>query len=119
METIRESNRIGAGAEGRKRDILKIGIIVGSTRPGRKAIAVAKWVHDILKSRKDAEFEIAARNQGVSFRSPRCGFETSNSGFHPVADQGPEHLQGSIQIQISVERSEETPELVSHRDPVM
>jgi hypothetical protein len=67
METIRESNRIGAGAEGRKRDILKIGIIVGSTRPGRKAIAVAKWVHDILKSRKDAEFEIAARNQGACF----------------------------------------------------
>jgi len=43
METIRESNRIGAGAEGRKRDILKIGIIVGSTWPGRNAVAVAKW----------------------------------------------------------------------------
>jgi len=38
--------------------MLKIGIIVGSTRPERKAGAVAKWVHDILKSRKDAEFEI-------------------------------------------------------------
>jgi NAD(P)H-dependent FMN reductase len=38
--------------------MLKIGIIVGSTRPGRKAAAVAKWVHDILKNRKDAEFEI-------------------------------------------------------------
>ena len=38
--------------------MLTIGIIVGSTRPGRKAAAVAKWVHDILKSRKDAEFEI-------------------------------------------------------------
>src|SRR5260370_542432 len=38
--------------------MLKIGIIVGSTRPGRKAAAVAKWVLDILKSRKDAEFEI-------------------------------------------------------------
>src|ERR1700751_2206587 len=38
--------------------MLSIGIIVGSTRPGRKAGAVAKWVHDILKSRKDAEFEI-------------------------------------------------------------
>src|SRR6202051_2389489 len=37
--------------------MLKIGIIVGSTRPGRKAAAVAKWVLDILKSRKDAEFE--------------------------------------------------------------
>src|ERR1700694_1729811 len=38
--------------------MLKIGIIVGSTRPGRKAAAVAKWVHEILQSRKDAEFEI-------------------------------------------------------------
>jgi len=38
--------------------MLKIGIIVGSTRPGRKAAAVAKWVFDILKGRNDAEFEI-------------------------------------------------------------
>jgi NAD(P)H-dependent FMN reductase len=38
--------------------MLKIGIIVGSTRPGRKAADVAKWVHAILKGRKDAEFEI-------------------------------------------------------------
>src|SRR6202521_17438 len=38
--------------------MLKIGIIIGSTRPGRKAAAVAKWVHDMLRSRKDAEFEI-------------------------------------------------------------
>jgi len=38
--------------------MLKIGIIVGSTRPGRKAAAVAEWVYEIVKSRKDAEFEI-------------------------------------------------------------
>lgn len=41
-----------------EKEMLKIGIIVGSTRPGRKAAAVAKWVHDILKGRQDAEFEI-------------------------------------------------------------
>ena len=35
--------------------MLKVGIIVGSTRPGRKAAAVASWVHDLLKSRNDAE----------------------------------------------------------------
>ena len=58
METIHESNRIGAAAERRKRHILKIGTIVGSTRLGRKAVAVAKWVHVILKSCNDAEFEI-------------------------------------------------------------
>ena len=38
--------------------MLKIGIIVGSTRPGRKAAAVAQWAHEILKGRKDAEYEI-------------------------------------------------------------
>ena len=41
-----------------KEQMIKVGIIVGSTRPGRKAAAVAKWVHDLLKSRDDAEFEI-------------------------------------------------------------
>jgi NAD(P)H-dependent FMN reductase len=38
--------------------MLRVGIITGSTRPGRKAAAVAKWVHEILKPRADAEFEI-------------------------------------------------------------
>ncbi len=38
--------------------MLKVGIVVGSTRPGRKATVVAKWVHEVLKSRNDAEFEI-------------------------------------------------------------
>jgi NAD(P)H-dependent FMN reductase len=37
---------------------LRIGIIVGSTRPGRKALEVAKWVHQIASKREDAEFEI-------------------------------------------------------------
>ena len=38
--------------------MLRIGIIVGSTRPGRKAEAVARWVHDIAKKRSDAEYEV-------------------------------------------------------------
>jgi NAD(P)H-dependent FMN reductase len=38
--------------------MLNIGIIVGSTRPGRKAGEVAKWAHDLLKARTDATFEI-------------------------------------------------------------
>jgi hypothetical protein len=41
-----------------RNEMIKVGIIVGSTRPGRKAAAVAKWVHDLLKNRNDAEFEI-------------------------------------------------------------
>lgn len=38
--------------------MLKIAIIVGSTRPGRKADAVAAWVHGIAAKRNDAEYEI-------------------------------------------------------------
>jgi len=38
--------------------MLKIGIIVGSTRPGRKAIEVAKWVDEIAQNRQDAHFEL-------------------------------------------------------------
>jgi NAD(P)H-dependent FMN reductase len=38
--------------------VTKIAIIVGSTRPGRKADAVAGWVHDIAAKRGDAQFEV-------------------------------------------------------------
>jgi len=36
--------------------MLKIGIIMGSTRPGRNGEAVANWVYKIAQKRKDAEF---------------------------------------------------------------
>lgn len=36
----------------------KVAIIVGSTRPGRNAEAVASWVHDIACRRQDATFEL-------------------------------------------------------------
>ncbi|MBL7254885.1 NADPH-dependent FMN reductase [Paractinoplanes lichenicola] len=36
----------------------KIGIILGSTRPGRNGEAVAKWVYDVAAKRTDAEFEL-------------------------------------------------------------
>ncbi len=36
----------------------KIGIIVGSTRPGRSADVVAHWVHDVATLRDDATFEV-------------------------------------------------------------
>jgi NAD(P)H-dependent FMN reductase len=38
--------------------MIRIGIIIGSTRPGRKAEAVAHWVHDVATKRSDAEFEL-------------------------------------------------------------
>ncbi|MGW7264448.1 NADPH-dependent FMN reductase [Streptomyces sp. NPDC054842] len=36
----------------------KIGIILGSTRPGRNGEAVARWVLDVASKRSDAEFEL-------------------------------------------------------------
>jgi NAD(P)H-dependent FMN reductase len=38
--------------------VLKVAIIVGTTRPGRKADAVARWVQGIADSRTDASFEV-------------------------------------------------------------
>jgi NAD(P)H-dependent FMN reductase len=38
--------------------MLRVAIILGSTRPGRNGEAVARWVYDIVKKRSnDAEFE--------------------------------------------------------------
>ncbi len=37
--------------------VIKIAIILGSTRPGRNGEAVALWVYEIAKKRADAEFE--------------------------------------------------------------
>ena len=36
----------------------RIGIILGSTRPGRNGEAVAKWVHELASKRTDATFEL-------------------------------------------------------------
>lgn len=38
--------------------MIKIGIIIGSTRPGRAGEAVGKWVFEQSKKRADAEFEL-------------------------------------------------------------
>lgn len=38
--------------------MLKIGIILGSTRPGRIGEAVAHWVYETARKRNDAEYEL-------------------------------------------------------------
>ena len=38
--------------------MLNVAIVIGSTRPGRKAEVVARWVHDIAAKRRDASFEV-------------------------------------------------------------
>src|SRR5713101_9665013 len=51
-------DRILVAEIGREGFMLRVGIIIGSTRPGRKADAVAKWVYEIAQRRGDAEFEL-------------------------------------------------------------
>lgn len=38
--------------------MINVGIIVGSTRPGRKAVTVGRWVREIASDRDDAHFEL-------------------------------------------------------------
>ena len=38
--------------------MIKIAIILGSTRPGRAGEAVARWTHQLAAKRSDAEFEL-------------------------------------------------------------
>jgi NAD(P)H-dependent FMN reductase len=38
--------------------MLRIAIIIGSTRPGRKGDAVARWAYEIARRRTDVEFEL-------------------------------------------------------------
>src|SRR3990172_8433999 len=38
--------------------MIKLAIVIGSTRPGRKAEAVARWVYQIAQKRKDVQFEV-------------------------------------------------------------
>src|SRR5713226_4205161 len=42
----------------REEIMLRIAIIIGSTRPGRNGEAVARWVYEIAQKRSDAEFEL-------------------------------------------------------------
>ncbi len=38
--------------------MLKLAIIIGSTRPGRIGESVAQWVYELAKQRSDAQFEL-------------------------------------------------------------
>jgi NAD(P)H-dependent FMN reductase len=43
---------------GGQRTMMRVAVIVGSTRPGRVGESVARWVHEIAQRRTDAEFEL-------------------------------------------------------------
>ncbi len=38
--------------------MIRVAVVLGSTRPGRVGEAVAKWVHEIAGKRTDAEYEL-------------------------------------------------------------
>ena len=38
--------------------MIRVGIIIGSSRSGRNGEAVGRWVYDIARRRSDAEFEL-------------------------------------------------------------
>ncbi|MEV0234559.1 NAD(P)H-dependent oxidoreductase [Nonomuraea sp. NPDC050786] len=38
--------------------MIRVGIILGSTRPGRNGEAVAQWAHELAAKRGDAEYEL-------------------------------------------------------------
>ncbi|HLL07924.1 MAG TPA: NAD(P)H-dependent oxidoreductase [Nocardioidaceae bacterium] len=38
--------------------MIRIGIIIGSTRPGRRGVAVAQWAHTVAAERGDADYEL-------------------------------------------------------------
>src|SRR5829696_8466257 len=41
-----------------KDQVLKVAVILGSTRPGRNGEAVSQWIYEIAKKRSDADFEL-------------------------------------------------------------
>ncbi len=38
--------------------MLRVAIILGSTRPGRNGEVVSRWIYEIAKKRNDADFEL-------------------------------------------------------------
>ncbi len=58
----------------------RIGIIIGSTRPGRNGAAVAQWVYEVAKQRTANEFEL------VDYKLPHL------DEVYPPARQGPTEL---------------------------
>ena len=53
--------------------MLNVAIVIGSTRPGRKAEAVARWVHGIATTRSDAAFALVDISVGQRRRAGPAG----------------------------------------------
>src|SRR5882724_11010459 len=63
--------------------MIRIGIVIGSTRPGRKGEAVAQWIYDIAAKRSDAAFEVV---DIASFELPLLDEPTPPSLMKPYTN---------------------------------
>src|SRR5215204_3481880 len=48
----------GKTKKGKQPTMIRIAIIIGSTRPGRNGEAVGRWTYEIARKRNDAQFEL-------------------------------------------------------------
>jgi NAD(P)H-dependent FMN reductase len=76
---------------------LKIGIIVGSTRSGRKGKSVGEWAYDIARRRADADFELVGVRYGI-IGPTLPGILAELEGIEPVGVAEAEKL-AAAQIQ--------------------
>lgn len=58
MKGLHSNNKSTTNSHKQLNKMIKIAIIIGSTRHGRNYDAVAQWVNEIAKKRSDAEFEL-------------------------------------------------------------
>ncbi len=58
QDTVAPAHVAGATEVWKPACMIKVGIILGSTRPGRNGEAVAKWVHELAQQRTDATYEL-------------------------------------------------------------
>src|SRR3979490_1073816 len=73
--------------------MLKVAIITGSTRPGRKSEAVARWVYGIASKRSDASFEVV---DIAAFDLPLL-----DEAFPPIMNQYPKPHTGAWAAKIA------------------
>ena len=66
--------------------MIRIAIIIGSTRPGRKGEAVAKWVYEIARKRTEVEFELVDIKD-LQSAAPRRTDAADNAPIHPRIHQ--------------------------------
>jgi len=63
--------------------MLRVAVVTGSTRPGRRNEAVAHWVHGVAAARTDAEFELVDIATFALAQLDEPAMATSGKYIHP------------------------------------